>query len=79
MSATLEWRYDDLLMWHFMDGDIQILEEELVQARPKHDDVKDALASAIEIAVKPKQSRGKDVMNMFGSETKRKNRFGGMC
>ena len=34
-----------------------MLEEELVLARPKHDDIKDALASAIEIAVKPRQGR----------------------
>ena len=77
MSAALEWRYDDQIMWHFQDGDIQVLEEELVQARPKHDDVKDALASAIEIAVKPKQSRSSVVGDLFGSDTKKKNRFGG--
>jgi hypothetical protein len=31
-----------------------MLEEELVLARPAHDDLKDALAAAVEIAVPPK-------------------------
>ena len=34
-----------------------MLEEELILARPAHDDIKDALASAVEIAVKPKRAR----------------------
>lgn len=79
MSACLEWRYDDQIMWHFVGGHIQVLEEELVQARPKHDDIKDALASAIEIAVKPRQSGGKaDVAGMFDNTNTNTNRFGGM-
>jgi len=78
MSAALEWRYDDQIMWHFLGGHIQVLEEELVQARPKHDDVKDALASAIEIAVKPKQSGGKATMSDMFSKPTNTNRFGGM-
>jgi len=76
MAAALEWRYDDMTVWHFVDGEIKVLEEELVQARPKHDDVKDALASAIEIAVKPIQSKSKNVQALFSSVQKR-NRFGG--
>ena len=77
MSAVLEWRYDDMLVWHHVGGFIQVLEEELVQASPKNDDVKDALASAIEIAVKPRQSRSADNMSeLFGSGSKT-NRFGG--
>jgi len=79
MSAALEWRYDDQIMWHFLGGHIQVLEEELVQARPKHDDVKDALASAIEIAVKPKQSGGRSNMaDMFANQNRKTSRFGGM-
>lgn len=79
MSAVLEWRYDDLIMWHPEGGFVTVLEEELVQARPKNDDVKDALASAIEIAVKPKQRHGsQDMSDLFGSGNKKGNRFGGM-
>ena len=79
MTAVLEWRYDDMIMWHPSGGYITVLEEELVQARPKNDDVKDALASAIEIAIKPKQSRGSNEMSeLFGSGNSKRNRFGGM-
>lgn len=79
MSAALEWRYEDQIMWHFLGGHIQVLEEELVQARPKHDDVKDALASAIEIAVKPKQSGGRNsISDLFNNKSNTTNRFGGM-
>lgn len=78
MSAALEWRYDDQIVWHFLGGHIQVLEEELVQARPKHDDVKDALASAIEIAVKPRQSGGKATASDLFSKPTNTNRFGGM-
>ena len=54
-----------------------VLEEELVLARPPHDDLKDALASAIAISIKPKQTRtSKDV---FGIQTLNTNkRFGGI-
>lgn len=57
IAAALEHRYDNLQMWHCEGGYTPILEEELVLARPPHDDIKDALASAVEIAVKPKASR----------------------
>lgn len=53
MAAVLEPRYDNLMVWHRRGGNWQILEEELVSNSPPHDDVKDALASAIEIAVRP--------------------------
>lgn len=58
IAAVLEHRYDNLAVWHFQGGYIDVLEEELVLARPPHDDIKDALASAIEIAVKPKARHG---------------------
>jgi len=57
ISSALEHRYDNLSIWHFKGGYIDMLEEELVLARPAHDDIKDALACAVEIAVKPKRSR----------------------
>ena len=56
IASILEHRYDNQVVWHFKGGYIDVLEEELVLARPPHDDVKDALASAVEIAVKPKRS-----------------------
>jgi hypothetical protein len=57
ISAALEHRYDNMSVWHFKGGYTEVLEEELVLARPAHDDIKDALAAAVEIAVKPKRSR----------------------
>lgn len=51
--ATLEPKYANRQIWHYMGGNCQALEEELVFANPAHDDIKDALASAIDFAVPP--------------------------
>ena len=48
-------RYDNKQIFHYPSGNTQILEDELVVRNPAHDDVKDALATAIEGAVKPSQ------------------------
>ena len=79
IAAALEHRYDNHMVWHHEGGWTDVLEEELVQARPAHDDVKDALASAVEIAIKPKQSRSKDY-NDFGLYNNQgpRSRFGGV-
>lgn len=63
ISAILEHRYDNLSMWHFRGGFTSILEDELTQQNPPHDDIKDALAAAVEIAVKPMQKRARDERN----------------
>lgn len=78
ISAALEHRYENLKMWHCRGGYTQLLEEELVLARPPHDDLKDALASAVEIAIKPKQSRTKKDLGLFNNNTNFNSRFGGM-
>ncbi len=78
ISAILEHRYDDLKMWHFEGGFIPILEEELIQARPANDDVKDALASAVAISVAPKQPRGSSDMG-FKLPVQTNSRFGGIA
>lgn len=57
MASVLEHRYENLAVVHFKGGFTEVLEEQLILARPKNDDVKDALTSAIEIAVKPQRSR----------------------
>lgn len=54
ISATLEPRYDNLQMWHYKGGHCSSLEEELVLSNPPHDDIKDALTAAIDIAIPPK-------------------------
>ncbi len=56
VHAILEPKYDNLSMWHYQGGECQTLEDELVLQRPPHDDVKDALASAIDIAIPPMHS-----------------------
>lgn len=76
IAAALEPRYDDDKVWHFEGGWTNVLEEELVQARPAHDDIKDALASAVSIAVKPQRSSSSAIADMFGSQVA-KSRFGG--
>ena len=57
IAAALEHKYENMSVWHYKGGYTDMLEEELIQARPAHDDLKDALASAVSIAVKPKGSR----------------------
>lgn len=76
IAASLEHRYDNMSIWHFKGGYTDVLEEELVLARPAHDDIKDALACAVEIAIKPKRSRD---MDGHGSNVLQFNgRFGGI-
>lgn len=75
IASILEHRYDNGQIWHYNEGYTPMLEEELVLARPAHDDLKDALASAVSIAVKPKAMRSRDEVYkkpIFN------NRFGGI-
>lgn len=53
IQAVLEPRYANMQMWHYQGGLCQSLEEELVSHNPPHDDIKDALASVVEVAVAP--------------------------
>lgn len=55
--ATLQPVYANRQVWHYQGGNCQTLEDELVLAHPPHDDVKDALASAVDIAQVPSMSR----------------------
>ena len=78
IAAALEHRYDALKVWHFEGGWTKVLEEELVQARPAHDDLKDALAAAVSVAVAPGRSM-KDKLSDFYSTTVVNSRFGGIA
>lgn len=69
ITATLEPKYDQLRVFHFKGGEINALEDELVMARPPHDDIKDALTAAIDIAVAPRASRS------WGGDKPRKVKF----
>ena len=75
MEAILTPRYDNLQVYHYKGGDTQILEDELVSNNPPHDDVKDALATAIEGAVKPAK-RQREVSGSAGNVVYHR-RFGG--
>ena len=74
ISAILEPKYDNMQIWHYRGGNCQTLEEELVMLHPQHDDIKDALANAVAIAVIPKQrtsfSQGSNIISH--------SRFGGV-
>jgi hypothetical protein len=76
IDAILEHRYSDLQVWHREGGWTPVLEEELVLARPPHDDIKDCLASAIAISCPPmkftRQGRDKKVLAFHP-------RFGGVA
>ena len=75
LRAILEPRYDNLSIWHYHGGNCQMLEDELIHEHPPHDDIKDALANAIEIAIPPRateHTRRTNVVN-FNS------RFGGVA
>lgn len=51
--ATLEPKYANRQIWHYPGGNTQLLEEELILQNPPHDDIKDALSSAIDFAIAP--------------------------
>jgi len=76
ISSVLDARYDNMNMWHYHGGNCQVLEDELSLENPPHDDVKDALASAVEIAVAPSGSQRKsrdNVVPIYNSK------FGGVA
>lgn len=77
IAAALEPKYDNMEMWHYEGGFIHILEEELVSARPAHDDIKDALASAVSIATPPARSSISRIKDFLDPD-KPKSRFGGV-
>jgi hypothetical protein len=76
IAAVLEHRYENLDVWHREGGWTSVLEDELILARPPHDDIKDALAAAVSIAVKPSRPIT-DIMSDFSSSMRKTSRFGG--
>lgn len=53
MEAALQPRYANKQVWHQRGGMWSLLEDELVSQNPPHDDIKDCLASCLDIVVKP--------------------------
>ncbi|MBD3262655.1 MAG: hypothetical protein GF334_13460 [Candidatus Altiarchaeales archaeon] len=58
IEAALQPKYANKQMWHFIGGNCDLLEEELLLQKPPHDDLKDCLTSAIEISVAPARMGG---------------------
>ena len=75
IAAVLEPRYENQTIWHYRGGHCTALEEEVILARPKNDDIKDALASAIEIAKPPRRAQS---LEQRASHLVYNNRFGGI-
>lgn len=75
IAAVLEPRYENMTIWHYQGGYIPALEEELILARPPHDDIKDTLACAVEIAIPPRRARE---LNTSQSKLHFSSRFGGV-
>jgi len=76
ISTILEPKYDNMQIWHYRGGNCDLLEEELVMTKPPHDDIKDALANAIQIAIIPKN---RNYGSALGSNIVTHSRFGGIA
>lgn len=74
IEAILSVRYENQQVWHYRGGNCQLLEEELVLKRPPHDDIKDALANAINIAKAPAVRQ----IQTINSNVLYHSRFGGL-
>lgn len=74
IASILEPRYDNMAIWHYRGGNTQVLEEELSSRNPPHDDVIDALASVVDMAVKPSRT----VRRNTGNVVQFNQRFGGV-
>lgn len=53
IHAALSSKYENLQMFHYRGGNCEILETELILQHPPHDDIKDCLASVMEICIPP--------------------------
>lgn len=75
IMSILQPRYDNLQVYHYKGGNIDLLEEELIAINPPHDDIKDALASCIDMCVAPV-----NVRSIAASRVERNthSRFGGI-
>jgi len=76
IMATLQGKYQNRQIWHYLGGNCQTLEEELVMTNPPHDDVMDALACAIDTAIAPTNIGHQPSLYRNNSQTH--TRFGGI-
>jgi hypothetical protein len=75
--SVLEPKYANQQIYHYTGGNIQALEEELLFTNPPHDDIKDALAAAIDFATAPIDlfRRQKEVQPVYNYHS----RYGGVA
>lgn len=79
IEAILQPRYHNRQIWHYLGGNCQVLEDELVLSNPPHDDAKDALASVIDTCVAPSGSQlGLRLVGGIDSPFNTHSRFGGV-
>lgn len=76
IAAILEPRYENQEIWHYKGGYTAMLEEELLQANPRHDDLKDCLAAVCSMEIKRPRSprQGEDTVIQLQAHP----RFGGV-
>lgn len=74
---VLQPKYQNRQMWHYMGGNCELLEAELLAAKPPHDDIKDCLASAVDSAIAPSQQRKSASMDLTSGYVH--SRFGGVA
>lgn len=74
IHAVLSPRYENYSIWHYRGGYCTELETELRQSKPRNDDIKDALANAVQIAIPPK-----DRTSRKHSKIVTHSRFGGVA
>lgn len=67
--SILEPRYSNRQIWHYPGGWCQTLEEELIYTNSAHDDIKDALSSAIDFAT------GKAPVNQYRMQKENTNDY----
>lgn len=79
IEATLQPRYENRQIWHYLGGNCQTLEEELVLQNPPHDDCKDALASAIDACVAPSGLNHSSQNSIAFRKSIVHHRFGGVA
>ena len=78
--SILKPRYENRAIWHYQGGNCQVLEDELVQDNPLRDDVRDAVASCIEICVPPVAMKNRNIENTYTKTNLTFNsRFGGVA
>jgi hypothetical protein len=77
IAAVLRPRYENRQMWHYMGGNCQILEDELVLAYPPHDDLKDTLSVVVDSAIAP-TNVGRYFTNYNDLTLHTHKRFGGI-